>query len=145
MTSVAVAGWGTPVARTPPIDNSELVPDGPQQLFAVGHVGLGLNATWRQPVDHADDAATELAASDDELDRVGGGAEDAAHLGDVFDRVEDVHGVAVLEKHEEGVTRCHGKGVLGRQIDEAFIVAGPAYEAGAGRLAERHTEAQLGG
>ena len=42
------------------------------------------------------------------------------------------------------MTRSHSKGVLGGQIDEAFVVAGPAYEARAGCLAERHTEPQLG-
>src|SRR5688500_18700734 len=101
------------LCSTPPIDVSELVPDRPHQLFAVGHVGLGFNASWHQAIDHPDDAASEVAASDDELDRVGGGAEDATHLGNALQRVEDVHGVAILEKHEEGVTRSHSKGVLG--------------------------------
>jgi hypothetical protein len=58
---------------------SQLVPDGPQELFADDHVLLGLDATWRQPVDHADDAATELGLSDNRLVRIRGGAEDAAH------------------------------------------------------------------
>ena len=58
-----------------------------------------------------DDASSELGLRHDDLDRVGGGAEDATHLWNLLKRVEYVHRVAVLEKHEERVARTHSKGV----------------------------------
>ncbi|CDZ91925.1 hypothetical protein RHRU231_90010 [Rhodococcus ruber] len=122
---------------------SELVADRPQQGLAVGDIGARLHAHGRVSVDHPGDAPTEIGLGDDDLDRVGRGAEDAADLRYLLQRVQEVHRVPVLDEHEERVTRAHRQGVAPGQLDEPVVVAGEAHEARPGRLAERHAEPQV--
>ena len=94
-------------------------------------------------VDHAGDAPAEFRLGHDDFEGVGGGAEDAAHLRHLLQRVQDVDRVAVLQEHEERVSRADRDGVAGGQLDETVVVAGAAHEARTRGLAERDTEPEV--
>jgi hypothetical protein len=77
------------------------------------------------------------------VNRVRGGAEDRADLGHRLDWVQHADRKAFAQHHDETVPGADGLRVAGRQFHQVLVVAGAADQASAGRLAERHAEAQL--
>src|SRR6516165_8590489 len=126
------------------LSGSELVTDGSEQQFALSDVVLSLDASRWEAVNHADNAAAEFGLGDDDLNRVGGGAEDTAHLWDLLDAVEDVDRVAIVDEHDEGVSGCDRLHAADGEVDEVGIVTGPADEARTGGLGEGNAESQVG-
>src|SRR5437588_5320058 len=74
------------------VGSAQLVSEVTEQLLALGHLHLGLDALAPHPVDHPQDTAALLGLSHHHLDRVGGGAVHAADLGYGADRREHVEG-----------------------------------------------------
>ena len=66
------------------------VADRAQERLAFGDLRLSFDPLGLEPVDHPQDAAALLGLADHDLHRVGCGAEDAADLGQVLDRVDAV-------------------------------------------------------
>src|SRR5262245_41087558 len=100
------------------VTGSELVADLPQQVVPVARVGVLLDPERRLAVHDAEDRAPLLRLCHDHLHGVGGGAEDAAHLGHRLHRVQDVDGEALAEEDEEAVAGADGDGVVDREPDE---------------------------
>ena len=69
---------------------SRLIANLTQERFALGNLRFAFDPFGREAVDHAEDAAALFGCGDDDLGRVGGGAEDAADFGHGLDGFEDV-------------------------------------------------------
>src|SRR4051794_40180182 len=90
-------------ARTAP-ELLELVADGAQELVAIGNIGLRLHADGRLAVDHPCDPPSPIADCDEDLDRVGRGAEYRADLGYRLHLVQDIDREALAKHDHERVS-----------------------------------------
>ena len=80
-----------------------LIADGAQQPLALLDVRVGFDALGGEAVDYSQNSSALLGFDDHHLQRVCGGAEDAAHLGQVADGVQHIDRVHLLHEHDEAV------------------------------------------
>ena len=131
-----------PLSRRPR-DASELVTDRAQEVAARGDIFLGLDAERRSAVDRAQDRPPPRRLGEHDLDRIRGRAVDSAHLGHLFDLVQDVHGIALAQEDDETVPGSDCERVPDRELDELSVVARPPDEPRPRGLAEGEAEAQV--
>ena len=97
----------------------------------------------RRPVDHADDPAPAVRDRHEDVNRVGGCAEDGADLRHGLERVQHVDGEAFSEQDHERVPRADRQRVRRCLPGQLVIVTGPAHEPRSPGLAERQAEPQM--
>jgi hypothetical protein len=98
--------------------------------MALSRIGIGLDAKRRFAVDDSDDAAAQVGLDHEHLDGIGGRADDTAHLGHLLHGVEDVHGVAVSQEHDEGMSGPDVLRVPNGKLDQLVVVTGVPDESG---------------
>ena len=79
----------------------KFIPELPDHLPPCFAVDVGFHALGRRAVHHADDAVAGLRPRDQDLERVGRGAENPGHLLAIFYRVQEVDGEGVLHNEIE--------------------------------------------
>ena len=79
----------------------DLITNHAQEILAPGDAFVVLDALWRKPVDHAEDAASLFGLGHEYLGRVGRSAEDARDLRNLLDRVQDVYGIKAISQKED--------------------------------------------
>src|SRR5262249_48061545 len=102
-----------------------------------------LYAFWRGAVDDAENSAALLGFRDDHLDRIRGGTENIAYLGDLPDAAQQVDGVPFAQGDDKNVPGRQYLGVLRGDALEFGVIAVHADQARARGLIERYAELHL--
>ena len=94
----------TAIARRP----LQLVADGAEQAVPFGYVGFLLDPDRRLPVDHTNDPSPFAGDRDEDVDRIGGRAEDGADFGHGLELVQDVEREPLAQQDHEAMPRPDG-------------------------------------
>src|SRR5213593_2064720 len=89
-----------------------------------------------------DDRSTLVGLSDDDLERIGGGCVNAAHLRHLLNAGKNIDGISVLQKYQKEVAGAHSKSLFFSAPSKLIIVSATSNQAGTARLAKG--EAKLG-
>jgi len=90
----------------------------------------------------SDDCPTLVSLSDDDLERIGGGCVNSAHLRHLLNPGKNIDGISVLQKYQKEVAGAHSKSLFFGAPSKLIIVSATSDEAGTARLAKG--EAELG-
>ena len=93
---------------------SQLVADVTEQAVTVGHISVCLDPHRRRAVGYAHDPAAAITDGDQDVNRVGGGAEDGADLRYGLDRVQHVDREPFPEQDHERMPGADRAGVHAR-------------------------------
>src|SRR5213594_96260 len=89
-----------------------------------------------------DDRSTLVGLSDDDLERIGGGCVNAAHLRHLLNPGKNIDGISAPQKYEKDVARAHSKCLFFSASSKLIIVSATSDETGTARLTKG--EAKLG-
>src|ERR1700674_965420 len=96
----------------------KLVADLTQQVLPPRDVVVAFDALGREAVHHAQNTAPLVRLDEDDLGRVGGGAEKVAHLRNHFDGIEHVERIeTIAEENDEAMSGSKALRVLLCEVD----------------------------
>lgn len=98
----------TPQATANARNPLELVADSAEQAVPLGYVGFLLDPDRRLPVDHTNDPSPLAGDRDEDVDGIGGRAEDRADFGHGLERVQHVDGEPLAQQDHEAMPRPDG-------------------------------------
>jgi len=106
------------------------------------NIFLRFDALTCKSIYDPDDCSALVSLSDDDLERIGGGCVNAAHLRHLLDPGKNIDWISVLQKYQKDVTGADSKSLFFSAPSKLIIVSATSDQAGTARLAKG--EAKLG-
>jgi hypothetical protein len=110
-------------------DSAFIADNVPEKIFSFLYIYGTLHSFAGETVHHSHHPASLIGFGDENLEGVGSGGKDAAHLLNTFDAIHNIDGITLAEHHNEKVPCRNFLGVLYRRLYEILFVAVMPYEA----------------